>query len=139
MHTLVKGQRRAAWLVLFMLILPLSVVVGCSNQSKGCLGNIPVEGDLTLSVAQSIVGKTVPVCATSSDDPNTPGQVLIEKPWENLYSVDGMKLPAKVNLSGSDNASSPLADCDVNPSNTIYIQSDGKWFKARSVGCSQLD
>lgn len=139
MHTLDSHHRRVTWLILSGLILPLAILVGCSDQPKGCLGTIPVEGDLTLSVAQSLVGKTVLACATSSDDPNTPGQLLIERPWDSLYSVDGIDLPAKVNLSGSNKASAPLADCELNPSNTIYIQAEGKWFKARSVGCSQLD
>jgi hypothetical protein len=141
MHSLDIDHRRVSGLIIGALILPLTVLIGCADQSKahGCLGDIPVEGDLTLSVAQSLVGKTVPTCAGSSNDPTTPGQLLIEKPWDSLLSVDGMDLPADVLLPGSENATFPLADCNLESSITTHIQAEGKWFKTRSVRCSVLD
>lgn len=119
-----------------VLALHMTGLSACSQRPVECPDADAEIGDLTLSTAKSLVGKTVPVCTTSSaGTPQGPVQREIVEPWDALLSVDGVPLPAPVNLPGGGRP----AECRVDTSTHTYLHADGRWLRARTVGCAQLD
>jgi len=118
------------------LALQVTSLTGCSQRPIECPDAGAEIPDLTLSKAKSLVGTTVSVCTTSSaGTANEPVQREIVEPWDALLAVDGTQLPAPVRLPGGGRP----AECRVETSTQTYLYADGRWLRARTVGCAQLD
>jgi hypothetical protein len=91
---------------------------------------IPAEQpDLTLAVAEPLIGRQVVVCPADGD---VPSPVTLTADWAQLLAVDGAALPAHPELVAGQGAwSCRLAD------GVTHVLVQDEWYAARPVECSQ--
>lgn len=132
---LARGKR-AVVTPLAILVLVIPVLSACSTGQGDCPGSASGLSDLTLDKAASLVGTTVATCTTSpTGEVEGPSPFEMDEPWDALFAVDGMALPAQVSLSEGGY----LADCNEYPTTLTYLLVGDMWMRARTVTCSQLD
>jgi len=136
---IVVGERGGSTRVLATLVLACSAVplAACSLGAPepepapapaACAEAERAAQELTVEVATRVVGEELPACV---DGVST--SMVIAEEWADLVAVDGVPLPAVVQL---DPIGFP-ADCAELDGASLTVLIDGEWYRARSVECAQ--
>ena len=93
---------------------------------------------LTRKIARSVVGRSVAVCGlVPATDSLNRTQFRVTAPWVEVVAVDGIRLPAKVNLQPDrPRRLQRTSYCTEEPGGTLHVLVGGRWYAARSVSCA---
>ena len=84
--------------------------------------------ELTTELAESVVGAGLRTCLDGEET-----TTVIEPGWVDVVAVDGIPLPASVQL---EEVGSP-ADCTEIAGRRLFLMVDDEWYRARYVECAQ--
>lgn len=92
----------------------------------------------TTRLGSKVTGRLLVVCQSGSKANHArPEPFRFTAAWIQLASVDGMRLPARVNLDPQlPRGLQRMSDCSVQPEGRFNVFISGQWFAARSAGCA---